>query len=84
METQVQDISTPSKPILSKSPQTYLRNSLPISHINFPPLTMISHWVQKMVARFAPLALSTQLHDQPQNYAQRIKIFGNEGDVTAQ
>ena len=83
LETQVQDISTPSKPILSKSPQTSLRKSLPISPINFP-LTVISHLVQKMASRFTPLALPTQLHDLPQNYAQRIKSFGNEGDVTTQ
>ena len=37
-----------------------------------------------MAARFAPLALPSQLHDLPQNYAQRIKRFGNEGDVTTQ
>ena len=37
-----------------------------------------------MATRFAPLALPTQLHDLPQNYAQRIKSFGNEGDVTTQ
>ena len=37
-----------------------------------------------MVARFVPLALPGQLHDLPPNYAQRIKSFGNEGDVTTQ
>ena len=37
-----------------------------------------------MAARFAPLALPAQLHDLPQNYAQRIKYFGNEVDVAAQ
>lgn len=37
-----------------------------------------------MAARFAPLSLPAQLHDLPQNYAQRIKHFGNEGDVIAQ
>ena len=37
-----------------------------------------------MASRFAPLALPVQLHDLPQNYVQRIKIFGNEGDVTTQ
>ena len=37
-----------------------------------------------MDARFAPLVLPTHLHDLPQDYAQRIESFGNEGDVTTQ
>ena len=83
LETQVPDISNPSKPILSKSPQTSLRKSIPIPSI-FPPFTIVSHLLQKMAARFAPLVLTTQLHNLPQAYAERIKSFGNEGDVTAQ
>ena len=35
-----------------------------------------------MATRFSPFAAS--LHDLPQNYAQRIKYFDAEGDVTAQ
>lgn len=37
-----------------------------------------------MGARYAPLVLPTLLHNLPQTYAQRIKSFGNEGDVTTQ
>ena len=37
-----------------------------------------------MDARFAPLALPSKLYELPQNYSQRIKNFGNEGDVTTQ
>ena len=37
-----------------------------------------------MANRFAPLALPTNLHDLPQGYAQRLKQFGAEGDITAQ
>ena len=34
--------------------------------------------------RYAPLVLPTNLHDLPQGYAQCLKQFGAEGDVTAQ
>jgi hypothetical protein len=37
-----------------------------------------------MAARFSPLALPVALHDLPQNYAQRIKQFDAEGDITTQ
>ena len=33
---------------------------------------------------YAPLVLPTNLHDLPQGYAQRLKQFGVEGDITAQ
>jgi hypothetical protein len=35
-------------------------------------------------ARFAPLILPTQLHDLPQNYSQRIKLYDVEGNVSSQ
>ena len=57
LETQVQDIKTPSKSIPSKSPQTSLKNPLPISPIHFSSSAVISYPSQKMVARFAPLRL---------------------------
>jgi len=37
-----------------------------------------------MVAIFSPLVLPISLHDLPQIYAQRIKQFDAEGNVTAQ
>jgi hypothetical protein len=37
-----------------------------------------------MAARFSPLALPTQLHDFPQNYNQRIKLYDAEGNASAQ
>ena len=38
-----------------------------------------------MATKFKPLTLNAQLHDLPQNYAQRIRCFGAvEGDVTIQ
>jgi hypothetical protein len=37
-----------------------------------------------MAARFAPLILPAQLHDFPQNYSQRIKLYDVEGNVSAQ
>jgi hypothetical protein len=36
-----------------------------------------------MAARFAPLALLDQLHDLPQNYIQRIKLYDVEGNALA-
>ena len=81
METQVPDINTPSKPIISKSPQTFSKKPTLVPSI-FPPFT--THLAQKMATRYAPLALPTQLHNLPQTYAQRIKSFGNEEDVTTQ
>jgi hypothetical protein len=37
-----------------------------------------------MVAKFSPLSLPAALHDLLQNYAQRIKQFDVEGDITTQ
>ena len=37
-----------------------------------------------MAARFHPLDLPTRLHDFLQNYAQRIKTYREEGDITTQ
>ena len=37
-----------------------------------------------MAARFAPLALPTQLDDLPLGYSQRIKTYGAKGHVSAQ
>jgi hypothetical protein len=37
-----------------------------------------------MAARFTPLALPAQLHDFPQNYNQRIKLYDVEGNTSAQ
>jgi hypothetical protein len=37
-----------------------------------------------MAARFAPLILPAQLHDLPQNYSQRIRLYDVEGDVSAE
>jgi hypothetical protein len=37
-----------------------------------------------MADRYAPLVLPANLHDLPQGYAQHLKQFGAEGDVTAQ
>ena len=57
LETQVQDIKTPSKPIPSKSPQISLKKHLPIYPIDFPPFAIISYLIQNMAAIFSPLAL---------------------------
>jgi hypothetical protein len=37
-----------------------------------------------MAARFSPLVLPAQLHDLPQEYNQRIKLYDVEGNVSAQ
>ena len=37
-----------------------------------------------MENKFAPLVVPTNLHDLSQGYAQRLKQFGVEGDITAQ
>jgi hypothetical protein len=37
-----------------------------------------------MATRFTPLILPAQLHDLPQNYSQRIKLYDVEGNVSAQ
>ena len=69
LETQVQDIKTPSKPIPSKSPQTFLKRPLQILHIHIPSSILITYPLQNMVARFPTLILHAQLHELPQNYA---------------
>ena len=86
LETQVQNIKSSSVPVHSKSPQTPLKKLVPIFPIHIPSSGIITYPLpsQQMATRFAPLALPAQLHDLPQNYAQRIKSCGNEGDVTTQ
>jgi hypothetical protein len=37
-----------------------------------------------MAARYDPLVLPAQLHDLPQGYAQRIRTYDAEGEVSAQ
>jgi hypothetical protein len=37
-----------------------------------------------MAVRFSPLILSAQLHDLPQNYSQRIRLYDIEGNVSTQ
>ena len=37
-----------------------------------------------MENKFSPLVLVANLHDLPQGYAQRLKQFGAEGDITSQ
>jgi hypothetical protein len=37
-----------------------------------------------MATRFTPLILLSQLHDLPQNYNQRIKLYDVEGNVSSQ
>jgi hypothetical protein len=37
-----------------------------------------------MAARFTPLILPAQLHDLPQNYSQRIRLYDAEGNVSAE
>ena len=50
----------------------------------FQPLPLAPNPPRPMVAaRFAPLALRAVLHDLPLNYAQRISLYGGEGNVTA-
>ena len=58
-----------------------MKKPIPIPSI-FPPFA--THLAQNMATRYAPLVLPTQLHNLPQTYAQRMKSFGNEGDVTTQ
>jgi hypothetical protein len=37
-----------------------------------------------MATRFTPLILSTQLHDLPHNYSQRIRLYDVEGTVSVE
>jgi len=37
-----------------------------------------------MATRFAPLVLPMPQHDLPQNYSQRIRLYGVDEDVTTQ
>jgi hypothetical protein len=54
--------------------QALISNNIP--QIPNPP--------RAMAARFSPLILPAQLHDLPQNYSQRIKLYDVEGNVSAQ
>jgi len=46
--------------------------------------TMHTAHLPVMAAQFSPLVLPTILHDLLQNYAQRIRLYGAEEDITAQ
>ena len=37
-----------------------------------------------MATRFTPFVLLAELYDLPQGYSQRIKTYGEEGDISAQ
>jgi len=56
--------------------QTAVISTHTIQPVQIPP--------RVMVARFTPLSLLTQLHDLPQNYNQRIKLYDGKGNASAQ
>ena len=45
-------------------------------------LSILSRPASMATARFAPLALTVVLHDLPMNYAQRITLYDEEGNVS--
>jgi hypothetical protein len=57
-----------------KKLQALISNNIP--RILGPP--------RAMATRFSPLIPPAQLHDLPQNYSQRIKLYDAEGNVSAQ
>jgi hypothetical protein len=52
-----------------------------IPNQNHQPLQVLT---TSMAARFVPLVVPDQLHDLPQEYNQRIKLYDAEGNVSAQ
>ena len=50
-------------------------------HLQAPP--RVSNPPRRMVARFAPLALPTVLHDLPQNFAQKNPFYDGDGNFIA-
>ena len=77
-----QQPSHPSPTSVVQNPITYstafVSPSIPAYTIVFPNPPMV------MATRYDPLVLPTQLHDLPQGYAQRIRIYDVEGDFLAQ
>jgi hypothetical protein len=62
--------------IPTNPPQAVVIPTQTIQPVQIPP--------RVMAARFSPLALPAQLHDLPQNYNQRIKLYDVEGNASAQ
>jgi hypothetical protein len=62
--------------IPTNPPQTVVIPTQTIHPVQIPP--------RVMAARFSPLPLPAQLHDLPQNYNQRIKLYDVEGNASAQ
>jgi hypothetical protein len=62
--------------IPTNPPQVVVIPSQTIQPVQIPP--------RVMAARFTPLALPAQLHDFPQNYNQKIKLYDVEGNASAQ
>jgi hypothetical protein len=79
-ETNLDDIVFDEKRFSSlipnKIPQTIVFHTQNIPQIPTPP--------REMASRFSPLALPSQLHDFPQNYNQRTKLYDAEGNNSAQ
>jgi hypothetical protein len=62
--------------IPTKPPRTAIIPTQTIQPVQNPP--------RVMATRFTPLSLPSQLHDFPQNYNQRIKLYDAEGNASAQ
>jgi hypothetical protein len=78
-ETNLDDIVFDMKRFRSLIPNKILQAAnltQNISQIPNPP--------RAMAARFTPLSLPAQLHNFPQNYNQRIKLYDTEGNTSTQ
>jgi hypothetical protein len=62
--------------IPKKPPQAIVIPTQTIHPVQIPP--------RAMAARFTPLALPVQLHDLPQNYNHRIKLYNVQGNDSSQ
>jgi hypothetical protein len=74
--------SHPSPTIVVQNPVTYstafVSPFIPAYTVVFPNPPIV------MATRYDPLVFPAQLHDLPQGYAQRIRIYDAEGDISAQ
>jgi hypothetical protein len=62
--------------IPTNTPRTSIIPTQTIHPVQIPP--------RVMAAKFAPLTFLAQLHDLPQNYNQRIKLYSVEGNASTQ
>ena len=77
-----QQPSHPSPTIVVQNPITY--STTLVTHLTHAYIVGFPDPPIVMSSRYDPLFFPAQLHDLPQGYGQRIRVYNAEGDFSAQ